>query len=142
MAGLDPSVPNPTEITLHQTSRVLELRFSDGSHFHLPCEYLRVYSPSADVRGHTPDQAVLQTGKRNVSITAIEPVGNYAIQPTFSDGHSSGLYSWDVLYTLGRDQEQLWADYLKQLEAAGASRDIDLTLKAPKAGGGGSCSKH
>ncbi len=141
MAGLHHTTPTPTEITLHQTSRVLEVSFDDGSHFHLPCELLRVYSPSAAVRGHSPDQAVLQTGKRDVTITAIDPVGNYAIRPTFSDGHDSGLYSWDVLYRLGRDQEQLWAEYLAKLDAAGASRDVDLSLLNVKPGA--SCgSKH
>ena len=113
----------PTQITLHQKSRVLEIAFSDGRGFHLPYEYLRVYSPSAEVRGHGPGQEVLQTGKRSVEIRALEAVGSYAVQPLFSDGHSTGIYSWDYLYELGEEQERLWAEYLKKLELQGASRD-------------------
>jgi len=113
----------PTNIVLHQKSRVLEIAFSDGAHFRLPYEYLRVYSPSAEVRGHGPGQEVLQAGKRSVEIRSLEPVGSYAVQPTFSDGHSTGIYSWEYLYELGRDQEKRWADYLAKLEQAGASRD-------------------
>ena len=113
----------PTHIVLHQKSRVMEIAFSDGSHFRLPYEYLRVYSPSAEVRGHGPGQEVLQAGKRSVEIRSLEPVGSYAVQPTFSDGHSTGIYSWEYLYELGRDQEKLWADYLAKLDKAGASRD-------------------
>ena len=113
----------PTAITLHQKSRVLEIAFSDGKTFRLPYELLRVYSPSAEVKGHGPGQEVLQTGKRLVEIRSIEPVGSYAVQPVFSDGHSTGIYSWDYLYELGEDQEKLWADYLAKLAAAGASRD-------------------
>lgn len=115
-------MPTPTEIRLHQKSRVLEVAFDDGRSFRLPYEYLRVYSPSAEVRGHGPGQEVLQAGKREVEIRHVEPVGSYAIQPTFSDGHATGIYSWDYLYQLGLEQEQRWAAYLKQLEAAGASR--------------------
>ena len=113
----------PTDIVLHQKSRVLEISFSDGAHFRLPYEFLRVYSPSAEVRGHGPGQEVLQSGKRSVEIRSLEPVGSYAVQPTFSDGHSTGIYSWEYLYELGRDQDKLWADYLAKLEQAGASRD-------------------
>jgi DUF971 family protein len=113
----------PTNIVLHQKSRVLEIAFSDGANFRLPYEYLRVYSPSAEVRGHGPGQEVLQAGKRAVEIRSLEPVGSYAVQPTFSDGHSTGIYSWEYLYELGRDQEKRWADYLAKLEQAGASRD-------------------
>jgi len=113
----------PTAITLHQKSRVLEIAFSDGRSFRLPFEFLRVYSPSAEVRGHGPGQEVLQTGKRNIEIRALEPVGSYAVQPAFSDGHSTGIYSWDYLYELGENQETLWADYLARLERAGAGRD-------------------
>src|SRR5919108_2260146 len=113
----------PTEITLHQKSRVMEITFSDGQVFRLPYEYLRVYSPSAEVRGHGPGQEVLQTGKRAVEIRALEPVGSYAVQPVFSDGHSTGIYSWDYLYELGENQEKLWADYLAKLENAGGKRD-------------------
>jgi DUF971 family protein len=121
MAGRD--VPSPTEIKLHQKSRVLEIAFADGRAFRLPYEFLRVYSPSAEVRGHGPGQEVLQTGKRNVEIRALEPVGSYAVQPTFSDGHDTGIYSWDYLYELGENQEPLWNEYLAKLAAAGASRD-------------------
>lgn len=113
----------PTEIRLHQKSRVLEIEFSDGRSFRLPYELLRVYSPSAEVRGHGPGQEVLQTGKRNVEIHALEPVGSYAVQPRFSDGHATGIYSWEYLYELGERQDELWSSYLAQLAAAGASRD-------------------
>jgi len=139
MSGLDRKTPIPTEITLHKKSRMLELKFEDGSHFQLPAEYLRVWSPSAEVRGHGPGQETLQTGKRNVEITGLDAVGNYAVQPTFSDGHNSGIYSWDVLYHLGSNHDTLWADYLGRLEKAGASRDIDSTTQPPKSGG---CGKH
>jgi len=123
MAGLDPSTPHPTEIKLHQTSRVLELAFNDGRAFRLPYEFLRVYSPSAEVRGHGPGQETLQTGKRDVTIKEVEPVGHYAIRPTFSDGHDTGIYSWDYLYDLGARQDELWRRYLDRMAAAGASRD-------------------
>ncbi|NBT78599.1 MAG: DUF971 domain-containing protein [Betaproteobacteria bacterium] len=113
----------PTRIVLHQISRVLEVEFGDGFVFRLPTEFLRVYSPSAEVKGHGPGQEVLQVGKRDVTIVAIEQVGHYAIQPTFSDGHVSGIFSWDLLYRLGREQDTLWTDYLARLDAAGASRD-------------------
>ncbi len=112
----------PTAITLHQKSGVLEIAFSDGRSFRLPYEFLRVHSPSAEVRGHGPGQEVLQTGKRDIGILSLEPVGSYAVQPAFSDGHSTGIYSWDYLYELGKTQESLWAKYLARLEAAGASR--------------------
>ncbi|HEX9628017.1 MAG TPA: DUF971 domain-containing protein [Acidiferrobacterales bacterium] len=112
----------PTDIKLHQKSHVLEIAFDDGSHFKLPCEFLRVYSPSAEVRGHGPGQEVLQLGKENVNITQIEPVGSYAICLHFDDGHSTGIYSWDLLRSLGENQEQLWAQYLKRLEQAGHQR--------------------
>jgi DUF971 family protein len=115
-------MPTPTEIKLHQKSRVLEIAFDDGRIFRLPFEYLRVFSPSAEVRGHGPGQEVLQAGKRDVDIRHVEPVGSYAIQPTFSDGHDTGIYSWDYLYELGVEQEARWAAYLNQLEAAGQSR--------------------
>lgn len=117
-----PSAPRPTEITLHQQSRELEIAFDDGNRFRLSCEFLRVYSPSAEVRGHGPGQEVLQVGKREVNITAIEPVGTYAIKPTFSDGHDTGLYSWDYLHDLGINQHNYWQTYLTRLERAGASR--------------------
>jgi len=121
------SAHKPTDIKLHQKSRLLEITFDDGSHFELPCEYLRVYSPSAEVRGHGPGQEVLQLGKENVNITAIEPVGNYAVQLDFDDGHNTGIYSWDTLYTLGKEKDALWAEYLARLEKAGHQR------KTPKA---------
>lgn len=140
MAGLDRNTPIPTEIKLHQQSRLMEVSFADGSHFQLPYEYLRVFSPSAEVRGHGVGQETLQTGKRNVAIQSLEPVGNYAVKPTFSDGHDSGMYSWDTLYDLGSHYEEYWQDYLARLEAAGASRDIDSTTLPPKSGGG--CGKH
>ena len=113
----------PTEITVHTQSRVLEIAFDDGQRFHLPFEYLRVFSPSAEVRGHGPGQEILQVGKRQVTLEALEPVGHYAVQPRFSDGHSSGIYTWGYLCELGQNQEQRWARYLEQLQQAGASRD-------------------
>jgi len=123
MAGLDASTPHPTEIKLHQQSRVLEVAFGDGRTFRFPCEFLRVFSPSAEVRGHGPGQETLQVGKREVAISDIEPIGHYAIRPTFSDGHDTGIYSWDYLYGLGERQDELWQGYLERLAAAGASRD-------------------
>lgn len=140
MAGLNRDTRIPTEIKLHQASHLMELVFSDGAHFQLSYEFLRVFSPSAEVSGHGPGQEVLQTGKRNVAITSVEPVGNYGIQPLFSDGHNSGIYSWDLLYELGTNQESLWQEYLARLEAAGASRDIDTTTVAPAPTKG--CGKH
>jgi DUF971 family protein len=113
----------PSEIKLHQRSRAMEVTFSDGRSFRLPFEFLRVYSPSAEVRGHGPGQEVLQTGKREVDIVSLEPVGSYAVQPTFSDGHATGIFSWDYLYHLGENQEKMWREYLGKLEAAAASRD-------------------
>jgi DUF971 family protein len=113
----------PTEIKLHQRSRVMEVAFADGRSFRLPYELLRVYSPSAEVRGHGPGQEVLQTGKREVEIRSLEPVGSYAVQPTFSDGHATGIFSWDYLYHLGDNQDRLWKEYFAKLEAAGAARD-------------------
>lgn len=114
--------PLPTEIKLHQRSRLLEISFDDGKTFQLPCEFLRVHSPSAEVRGHGPGQETLQTGKQNVEIKAIEPVGNYAVQLTFSDGHNTGIYSWDILYEYGTRHDELWAQYLQRLAAAGEAR--------------------
>ncbi len=138
MAGLDKDTPFPTAITLHRQSHVLEIAFDDGSHFQLPFEFLRVHSPSAEVRGHGPGQETLQQGKRDVEITDIEPVGNYAIKPSFSDGHDSGLYSWDYLYTLGRDHDPLWQTYLERLAQEGGSRNpADIPPPAPKSGGCG-----
>jgi len=123
MGGLTPDTPIPTEIKLHKQSRILEVAFNDGSHFNLPCEYLRVFSPSAEVRGHGPGQEVLQVGKKYVEINAIEPVGQYAVVLVFSDGHDSGIYSWDYLYDLGRKQDFYWQAYLRRMEEAGESRE-------------------
>jgi DUF971 family protein len=116
-------VAPPTEINLHRKSRILEVAYGDGSRFRLPCEFLRVYSPSAEVMGHGPGQEVLQVGKRDIEITAVEPVGNYAVRLVFSDGHDSGLFTWKYLYELGAFQETMWAHYLRRMEDAGASRD-------------------
>ena len=135
MAGLDRQTPTPQDITVHSQSRVLEIAFSDGAHFKLPFELMRVFSPSAEVPGHGPGQEVLQTGKREVGIVALEPVGNYAVQPTFSDGHNSGIFSWDYLYFLGVKQAALWADYDRRLQAAGVSRDAPMPEKAASACG-------
>jgi DUF971 family protein len=120
---MDDNAPQPTDIKLHQKSRVMELVFSDGSRFELSFELLRVYSPSAAVRGHGPGQEVLQVGKREVDISALEPVGNYAVQPTFSDGHNTGIYSWDYLFWLGSNRNSLWQQYLEHMQQAGASRE-------------------
>lgn len=132
MAGLDKNTPHPTEIKLHQASRVLEIAFADGKTFSLPCEFLRVYSPSAEVRGHGPGQEVLQTGKKNVTISNIEPVGSYAIQLTFSDGHDTGIYSWDLLYDYGLRQDEMWQHYLQRMEKAGASREPQPGGEVPR----------
>jgi DUF971 family protein len=123
MSGINKDTPTPSEIKLHQKSRVMELTFNDGSHFELPYELLRVYSPSAEVRGHGPGEEVLQTGKRNIEISSLEPVGGYAVQPVFSDGHNTGLYSWDYLHWLGANRDALWQQYLERMQQAGASRD-------------------
>jgi DUF971 family protein len=123
MAGLNKGVAQPTEIKLHQKSRILEIAFADGRAFKLPFEFLRVYSPSAEVRGHGPGQEVLQVGKKDVDIKRIEPVGAYAVQLAFSDGHDTGIYSWDLLYDYGARQDEMWRHYLKRMEEAGASRE-------------------
>lgn len=138
MAGLQKGDPLPTEIKLHQRSRILEIAFDDGKRFELSYEFLRVHSPSAEVRGHGPGEEVLQLGKRDVEIVNVEPVGNYAIRPIFSDGHDSGLYSWDYLYDIGERCDELWQTYLSRLAAEGGSRDpADLPPPAPKTGGCG-----
>ena len=124
------NAPTPINITLHSTSRVFEIEFDDGRNFKLPFEFMRVHSPSAEVRGHGPGQGTLQAGKRDVTITDVQPIGHYAVQPLFSDGHSSGIYSWEYLYELGSNQSRLWDEYLTQLKAAGASRDPGLTPKS------------
>ncbi len=126
MAGLKADSPTPQALTVHGQSRVLEVAFSDGAAFRIPFELMRIYSPSAEVQGHGPGQEVLQTGKREVELEALEPVGNYAVQPRFSDGHESGIFSWDYLYFLGSQQDQLWADYAKRLQAAGRDRDAPM----------------
>ncbi len=143
------ALPTPTDITVHTASRQLEVAFADGKVFKLPFELLRVYSPSAEVKGHGPGQEVLQVGKREVTIDDILPVGHYAIQPTFSDGHDSGIYTWEYLYQLGSAQESLWQDYERRLAEAGASRDPrPEDLLAPTGGcgsagcGGGGCGSH
>jgi DUF971 family protein len=123
MAVPNPGTPQPTEIKLHQKSRVLEISFADGNTFRLPCEFLRVYSPSAEVRGHGPGQEVLQIGKREVEILRVEPVGSYAVQLHFSDGHNTGIYSWTLLYDYGLQQEEMWRRYLERMREAGASRE-------------------
>ena len=137
MAGLQSGAPTPQSITVHSQSKVLEVTFSDGAEFRIPFELMRVYSPSAEVAGHGPGQEVLQTGKRNVALAGLEPVGNYAVQPAFSDGHDTGIFSWDYLYFLGSQQDQLWADYTARLVAAGVDRDAPMPLKA-----GQGCASH
>ncbi|MCK6412759.1 MAG: DUF971 domain-containing protein [Azonexus sp.] len=139
MAGIDANTPIPSAITLHQKSRQLELVYPDGSAFRLDFEFLRVFTPSAEARGHGPGQEVLQTGKRLVSIERIEPVGTYALRLVFSDGHDSGLYSWDLLHNLAVHHQELWQEYLKQIEAAGLSRDVDTTSRPAPSGG---CGQH
>lgn len=129
----------PASITLHARSRVLEITFSDGAVFRLPFELLRVYSPSAEVQGHGPGQETLQTGKREVGIVSLEPVGHYALKPTFSDGHDTGLFTWDYLHELGSTQDELWARYETRLAEAGADRDTPMPGKASKPTSGGSC---
>jgi DUF971 family protein len=132
-------VPSPSSIVLHTASRVLEIAFDDGASFRLPFEFLRVHSPSAEVRGHGPGQEVLQAGKRDVTIDDLQPVGHYAVKPVFSDGHDSGIYAWDYLYELGSNQESLWAEYLARLDAAGASREPGTAAPSPPAA---SCARH
>ena len=137
MAGLTPNTPQITSLTVHQQSRVLEVGFASGESFRIPIELMRVYSPSAEVKGHGPGQEVLQTGKREVGLTGLEPIGNYAVQPTFSDGHDTGIFSWDYLYFLGSEQEDLWRQYEARLAQAGASRDALITpIKVASNGGG------
>ncbi len=137
MAGLNKDTPTPQDITVHSASKVLEIAFSDGQSFRIPFELMRVYSPSAEVQGHGPGQETLQTGKRDVGIVALESVGNYAVQPTFSDGHESGIYAWDYLYFLGSQQTELWNDYLQRLQTAGVDRDALMPEK-----GGHACGSH
>ena len=131
MAGLHADSPTPTALVVHSKSRLLEVAFSDGAEFKIPFELMRVYSPSAEVQGHGPGQEVLQTGKREVGVIDLEPIGNYAVKPVFSDGHDTGIFSWDYLYHLGLKQDQLLNDYQQRLHAAGMSRDAAMH----KAGG-------
>jgi DUF971 family protein len=131
MAGPEPHAPIPTEIKLHQASRAMELSFADGTSFRMSYEFLRVHSPSAEVRGHGPGQETLQVGKGQVTIAEVEPIGHYAIRPKFSDGHDTGIYSWEYLHDLGTRQQELWQRYLARLAAAGASRDPDPNAPAP-----------
>lgn len=137
MAGLQTGAPTPTALTVHSQSRVLEIAFSDGAQFNIPFELMRIYSPSAEVQGHGPGQEVLQTGKRDINVVELEPVGNYAVKPVFSDGHDSGLFSWDYLYFLGSEQDRLWSDYTARLAAAGVERDATMPEKA-----GHGCASH
>ena len=137
MAGLQAGSPTPTALTVHGQSRILEVAFSDGAEFKIPFELMRVYSPSAEVQGHGPGQEVLQTGKREVGIVELEPVGNYAVKPVFSDGHESGIFSWDYLYYLGAEQARLWDDYNRRLLAAKMQRDAPMVVA-----GGHSCGSH
>ncbi|WP_294766122.1 DUF971 domain-containing protein [uncultured Rhodoferax sp.] len=137
MAGLTAGAPTPTDITVHGQSRVLEIGFSDGARFRIPFELMRVYSPSAEVQGHGPGQETLQTGKRDVALEGLDPVGNYAVQPRFSDGHDTGIYSWDYLYFLGSQEARLWQEYADKLRAAGVERDAPMPAK-----GGHSCAGH
>jgi DUF971 family protein len=137
MAGLKAGAPMPEALTVHNQSRVLEVGFNDGARFRIPFELMRIYSPSAEVQGHGPGQEVLQTGKRSVGMTSLEAVGNYAVQPTFSDGHDTGIFSWDYLYFLGSQQDKLWSDYAARLQTAGVDRDAQM----PQAGGHG-CASH
>ena len=130
MAGLKKETPTPESLTVHGQTKVLEIGFSDGAQFRIPFELMRIYSPSAEVQGHGPGQEVLQTGKRRVTIMDMEPVGNYAVKPTFSDGHDSGLFTWEYLYFLGAEQDALWQQYEERLQAAGTDRDAPMPDKA------------
>src|SRR5438045_2260354 len=137
MAGLQRGGATPQSITVHAKSRVLEVGFSDGAVFRLPFELMRIYSPSAEVQGHGPGQEVLQTGKREVEVADLKPVGNYGVQPTFSDGHDTGIFSWDYLYFLGSQEAQLWSDYEQRLNEAGVQRDAPMAANA-----GHACGHH
>ncbi len=137
MAGLKSGSPSPQDIIVHSQSRVVEVTFSDGQNFRIPFELMRIYSPSAEVQGHGPGQEVLQTGKRGVDLKGLEPVGNYAVQPSFSDGHDTGIFSWDYLYFLGSKQDELWEDYASRLTTAGINRDDPMPGKSAQ-----SCASH
>ncbi|MBB3212811.1 DUF971 family protein [Herbaspirillum sp. Sphag1AN] len=136
------SAATPVSFKVRTQSRVMEVAFDDGAMFSIPFELLRVYSPSAEVRGHGPGQETLQTGKRDVTIVAMEPVGNYGIKPIFSDDHASGIYTWDYLYQLGRDQDSMWETYLQKLEAAGFTRDGGRDHHPQGNAGGHACGHH
>jgi len=138
MAGIERDTPIPTEIKLHQKSRVVELAYDSGERFELTYEFLRVFTPSAEARGHGPGQETLQTGKRDIDVERVEPVGTYALRFVFSDGHDSGLYSWDLLYNFGRHCDELWQEYLDLLDKQGLSRDVDTTSRPPAGG----CGQH
>ncbi|HEY9223893.1 MAG TPA: DUF971 domain-containing protein [Variovorax sp.] len=140
MAGLQAGAPTPQSITVHNKSKVLEVGFSDGASFRIPFELMRIYSPSAEVQGHGPGQEILQTGKRNVGLLELEPVGNYAVKPVFTDGHESGIFSWSLLYELGQKQDELWAEYERRLSAAGVDRDAPMA--AATGAGGHACGSH
>jgi DUF971 family protein len=137
MAGLVSGSPTPEELTVHSASKVLEISFSDGANFRIPFELMRISSPSAEVQGHGPGQEILQTGKRDIGLVGLEPVGNYAIQPSFTDGHDTGLFTWDYLYFLGSKQAEIWQDYEARLKAAGISRDAPMIAKSASG-----CSSH
>jgi DUF971 family protein len=137
MAGLVPGAPTPEEITIHAKSKALEIKFSDGANFQIPFELMRISSPSAEVQGHGPGQEILQTGKRDIGLVGLEPVGNYAVQPSFTDGHDTGLFTWDYLYFLGSKQVEIWQDYEARLKAAGISRDAPMIEKSAS-----SCASH
>ncbi|MGH6640604.1 MAG: gamma-butyrobetaine hydroxylase-like domain-containing protein [Polaromonas sp.] len=137
MAGLQAGSPTPTALTVHSQSHILEVAFSDGAEFRIPFELMRIYSPSAEVQGHGPGQEILQTGKRDVDVVELEPIGNYAVKPVFSDGHDTGIFSWDYLYYLGSEQSRLWDDYSRRLQAAGVERDAPMI-----AAGGHACGHH
>ena len=137
MAGLTTGSPTPEALTVHAKSKVLEISFSDGASFQIPFELMRVYSPSAEVQGHGPGQEVLQTGKRNVGLVDLEPIGNYAVKPSFTDGHDTGLFTWDYLYFLGSQQDKLWQDYEARLSKADRQRDDAMPEKA-----GSGCASH
>lgn len=137
MAGLKAESATPVSLTLHGQSRVLEVAFSDGAQFRIPFELMRIQSPSAEVQGHGPGQEVLQTGKRDVEITGLAPIGNYGVQPTFSDGHDTGIFTWDYLYFLGAQEQQLWDEYRQRLLKAGVARDAEMPSKAAHVHGPG-----
>ena len=143
MAGLKAGSPTPQARTVHEGTRGLEVGHSDGTTFRIPFELMRIYSPSAEVQGHGPGQEVLQTGKRGVTLVNLEPVGNYAVKPVFSDGHESGIFTWDYLYELGQQEAALWAQYTERLAAAGVDRDAPMGANAPKGGSAGhGCGSH